>query len=149
MSRPPLCWRCFGIGRHARLNAFDDIETITCLTCNGCGRCALPERVYIAGPMTGYADLNFPAFNAKAAKLRALGYVVINPAEINDENPADALTMTSEELAAHWQKCMRADITALLTCDRIVMLDGWTRSRGATLEHHVAKALGMPVSEAG
>lgn len=116
-----------------------------CEACEGTGRAPV---VYIAGPMTGYPELNFPAFHARAVELRALGYVVINPAEINDEDPADALTMTPEELAAHWQKCMRADLTALLTCDSVVMLDGWTRSRGATLEHHVAKALGMPISEA-
>ena len=38
-------------------------------------------RVYIAGPMTGLPDFNYPAFNAAAAKLRALGLEVLNPAE--------------------------------------------------------------------
>lgn len=110
-----------------------------------------PLRIYIAGPMSGIPDLNFPAFHAKAAELRAAGYVAINPAEINggaDEQIATA-AMSPEELAAHWQKCMRKDITALCTCDGIAMLDGWTKSRGATLEHHVAKALGLLVIEAG
>lgn len=108
-------------------------------------------RLYLAGPMTGYKDLNFPAFHAKAAELRAAGYVVINPAEINggaDELAACA-SMTPAELAAHWYKCMRKDIAAVCTCDGIVMLDGWTRSKGATLEHHVAKALGLHVLEVG
>ncbi len=107
-------------------------------------------RLYIAGPMTGVKDLNFPAFHARAAELRAAGYVVINPAEINggaDELVACA-EMTPEELQAHWQKCMRKDITELCTCDGIAMLDGWTRSKGATLEHHVARALGLMVIEA-
>lgn len=107
-------------------------------------------KTYIAGPMTGYASLNFPAFHAKAAEQRAAGYEVINPAEINggaDELVACAV-MTKDEQAAHWQKCMRNDIAQLLTCGRIVMLDGWTKSRGATLEHHVATVLGFEVVEA-
>lgn len=106
-------------------------------------------RTYIAGPMTGYVDLNFPAFHAKAKEQRALGYEVINPAEINggaDELVACAV-MSKEELQVHWQKCMRNDIAGLLTCERIVMLDGWENSRGATLEHHIAKSLGFEVLE--
>lgn len=109
-----------------------------------------PLRLYVAGPMTGYPDLNFPAFHVKAAELRAAGHVVINPAEINggaDELVACA-NMTPAELQAHWLACMRKDITALCTCDGIAMLDGWTRSKGATLEHHVAKSLGLLVIEA-
>ena len=38
-----------------------------------------PLHVYLAGPMTGIAEFNFPAFDAAAAKLRDLGYVVFNP----------------------------------------------------------------------
>lgn len=40
-------------------------------------------KLYIAGPMTGLPDLDFPAFHEAAAKLRAQGHEVINPAEIN------------------------------------------------------------------
>lgn len=43
--------------------------------------CSRINRVYLAGPMTGIEDFNFPAFNDMAAKLRARGYVVENPAE--------------------------------------------------------------------
>src|SRR5471030_1062685 len=107
-------------------------------------------RTYIAGAMTGHVDLNFPAFHAAAAEQRAAGYEVINPAEINggaDELVACA-QMDAAQMAAHWQGCMRKDIAALMTCDRIYMLAGWQSSRGATLEHHVAAALGLEVVEA-
>lgn len=90
-------------------------------------------RLYIAGPMTGLPDLNFPAFHAEAKRLRALGHDVINPAEINTDPNAD------------WHDCMRADIAALVTCDAIQLLPGWRRSRGATLEHDIAVRLGMNV----
>lgn len=107
------------------------------------------KRTYIAGPMTGIADLNFPAFHAAAAVQRAAGHDVINPAEINGgaNELIECANMDPTQLAMHWQTCMRKDITALMTCDRVVMLDGWTKSRGATLEHHIARALGMEVCE--
>jgi len=108
---------------------------------------AMYKRTYIAGPMSGIENLNFPAFHQAAAEQRALGHEVINPAEIN--GGADELvacgTMTADELAAHWVECMRQDISVLMTCSRVVMLPGWNRSRGATLEHHVASALGFEV----
>ncbi|MBF3131496.1 DUF4406 domain-containing protein, partial [Pseudomonas aeruginosa] len=39
------------------------------------------QRIYLAGPMTGLPEHNFPAFHAEAARLRSLGYQVENPAE--------------------------------------------------------------------
>ncbi|MFM0135073.1 DUF4406 domain-containing protein [Caballeronia grimmiae] len=93
-------------------------------------------KLYIAGPMSGYPELNFPAFHAEAARLRQLGYEVINPAEIN----ADP--------AAGWLECMRADIRELVTCDGIALLPGWEKSRGATVEHTLARGLGLSVYQA-
>lgn len=95
---------------------------------------AAARRVYIAGPMTGYVDLNFPAFHAEAAALRCAGLEVINPAEINVDP------------SAGWSACMRADIAQLVTCDRIQLLPGWSTSRGASLEYHIGRALGLLVT---
>lgn len=91
----------------------------------------MTQRVYVAGPMTGIPELNFPAFHRAAASLRASGYTVINPAEINPDPDAK------------WEQCMREDIAQLVTCDAIALLPGWQKSRGATLEQHIAKQLGM------
>jgi len=79
-------------------------------------------KLYIAGPMTGIKDLNFPAFHAIAATLRAAGHEVENPAEINPDPTAE------------WTDCMFADLKALSTCDGIVMLEGWQQSPGAQIE---------------
>jgi len=91
------------------------------------------KRIYIAGPMSGLPDLNFPAFHREAANYRSQGVDVVNPAEINAEDQTC------------WKSCMRADIRELVTCDSIAMLPGWEKSRGASLEHHIAKQLEMTV----
>lgn len=88
-------------------------------------------RVYIAGPMTGIEFLNFPAFHAAAATLRELGHTVVNPAELNPDPETS------------WLDCMRVDIAQLVTCDAVAMLDGWSGSRGATIEWNLACDLGL------
>lgn len=93
-------------------------------------------KIYVAGPMTGHPHLNFPTFHAEAARLRALGYEVINPAELN----ADP--------SAGWLECMRNDIKHLVDCDAIAMLEGWQTSRGASLEYTIALTLGHAVFRA-
>lgn len=91
------------------------------------------KRIYIAGPMSGLPGLNFDAFHAEAKRLRALGFDVVNPAEINADT------------TAQWADCMRADIRELMTCDAIQLLPGWENSRGATLERHIGQSLGMEI----
>jgi len=93
-------------------------------------------RIYIAGPMTGIPEHNYPAFATAAAHLRALGHDAVSPAEINDGLEAEG-----------WAACMRRDLAQLATCDAIWMLPGHERSRGATLELTIARALGMLVFE--
>ena len=89
-------------------------------------------RIYVSGRMTGLPDLNFPAFNAEAARLRALGYEVVNPAEMNPSEPC-------------WKACMRKDIAALMQCDWIAMLPDWQLSRGATEEYRLSELVGIEV----
>lgn len=91
------------------------------------------KRIYLSGPMSGHPDHNFPAFNEQAAKLRAAGYEVINPAELNPDT-----SMT-------WEECLRVDIRWLCECDAIALMPGWERSKGANLELHIAHRLGLEV----
>jgi len=87
-------------------------------------------RVYIAGPMTGLPEFNFPAFNAMAAVLRADGWHVENPAEHGHVDGAE------------WADYLRYDISRLSTCSAMMLLPGWSSSRGARLEVSIAKELG-------
>ena len=93
-------------------------------------------RIYLAGPMTGLPDFNYPAFNAEAARLRALGYQVENPAE-NTAPPC-----------GKWEQYMRTAIRQMLTCSMVALLPGWDQSRGATLECSLALELGLQVTPA-
>ena len=89
-------------------------------------------RVYLSGPMAGLPDHNFPAFHATAAELRAAGYDVVNPAELDNAGKT-------------WEGCLRTDLREMCTCDAIALMPGWEGSKGANLELHVAHRLGMQV----
>lgn len=91
------------------------------------------NRVYIAGPMTGLPELNFPAFERAAARLRASGYEVVSPHEVCPDKGIE------------WSAALRRDIPELCTCNAVALLPGWERSRGAKLEKFIAEALGMRV----
>jgi hypothetical protein len=92
-------------------------------------------RLYLAGPMTGLPEFNYPAFHAEAARLRALGFEVVSPAEINPEGGT-------------WHECMRRDVAMMVTCDQIATLPGWTNSPGAQLEVYIGQRLGIDASHA-
>ena len=86
---------------------------------------------YLAGPMTGIKDYNYPQFNQAAQWLRAQGHNVINPDELHKDTHQP------------WAHYMRADIKALANCNTIAMLPGWVDSKGARLEQHIATLLEM------
>ncbi len=93
----------------------------------------MKRTIYVAGPMTGLPDFNYPAFNAAAATLRAQGHTVLNPAE----NPVPA--------CGTWQGYMRMALAQLVQCECIVLLPGWADSKGALIERKLAQVLGMDV----
>lgn len=88
------------------------------------------QIVYISGPISGRPNLNRPAFDQAAKVLAAAGYQVVNPFDVCP-NPAS------------WEEAMRADVKALMDCDRILMLPGWEESRGAVIEAWIAAKLGI------
>lgn len=92
------------------------------------------ERVYLAGPMTGIPEFNYPAFNRVASRLRADGLHVENPAENPDPD------------CGTWAGYMRKALAQLVTCDRIHLMPGWQHSRGAGCEKQVAEWLGLTIS---
>lgn len=94
----------------------------------------MTETIYIAGPMTGYPEWNYPAFTEAAAALRALGHDVVSPHELHDD-----------DMTRPFDWYLRRDLKALCDCTAIALLDGWVKSRGANLEYGVAQALDFTI----
>lgn len=90
--------------------------------------------LYIAGPMTGLPELNFPAFFEAEQELKTAGFAVLNP--------ADRAGRTS---GMRWSWYLRRGVQDVCDADGVAVLDGWEKSRGACLEIHVARGLSMPV----
>jgi hypothetical protein len=90
-------------------------------------------KVYISGPMTGLPGFNFPAFNTAARRLASQGHKTVNPA---NKGIVDGW---------EWSDYLRHDVRLLTECDAIYLLHGWRDSRGARLEEHIARELGMQI----
>ena len=108
-------------------------------------------KIYLAGPMRGYENFNFPAFDFAAAKLRQDGHEVFSPAERDRliHGPKLENNKTGDEVEA--EKTVGFSLRdALATdtdwiarnADAIALLPGWEKSSGAQAELALAKALG-------
>jgi len=92
---------------------------------------------YLSGPMAGYADHNFPAFEAAMTELRDAGLSILSPHKVEHPN----LSGKPEE----WAEYLRNDLKEMLSfCQGIILLRGWPQSRGARLELSIAQALDWP-----
>ena len=97
------------------------------------------KSFFISGPMTDVEFNNAPEFARVHAFLKEQG-----AGRIFD--PAHAWLGEQGQEKSH-EHYVRACLFRLLNerWDHVVMLDGWERSGGATLEHDVAVACGMSV----
>lgn len=108
-------------------------------------------KLYLAGPMRGIPEFNFPAFFAAAEKLRSEGHFVFNPAERDKDKHGDFEkgNATGDEVAAaqkgfSLREALAADMVFIATlAEGIALLPGWSRSKGARAELALADALGL------
>jgi hypothetical protein len=110
-------------------------------------------KIYIAGPMRGCKNFNFPAFAAVAAKLRAEGHEVFSPAERDNEDHGtdiskDNLTgdeaLATEQHGFNLREALADNMRWIaLKAEAIVLLPGWEGSKGAAAERALARALGL------
>jgi len=104
-------------------------------------------KIYIAGPMSGYKDWNFPAFFEAEEKLKELGYETLNPATNDGASLEVAIqnAISARDSGATWASYMRRDLHSLCLSDAVCVLPNWQSSKGASLEVQVAEALGIPL----
>lgn len=105
------------------------------------------SSIYIAGPMSGLPEFNFPAFKNAAYVLRCKGWEVHNPAEKDGEAVegtqayADGDHIAVQEQGFNFRDAYLWDVQKVIECDAIYMLRGWENSPGARGEHAVAVAM--------
>ena len=104
-------------------------------------------KIYIAGPMSGYPEFNFPAFYAAETALRSIGFEPINPANKDAEQDPDPEAYATgdhvlvQEKGFDFKAAYLWDVTQVIEGDGIYMLSGWQFSPGAVGEHAVAVAM--------
>lgn len=113
-------------------------------------------KIYVAGPMRGIPEFNFPAFNAATAALRKEGHEVFNPAERDIERHkgvdiSKGNANGDEQVAAaqhgfSLREALRDDCVWICeSADCIALLPGWENSKGAVAERALGIALGLEV----
>ena len=106
------------------------------------------KTIYVAGPMTGKPEFNFPAFFAVEARLQADGWHVFNPAR-NDLEHGVCVTGTTGDPKEipnfSLREALKWDMQRICEADAIFMLKGWEHSSGARAEHTLAGALRLTV----
>ncbi|MDR6868736.1 hypothetical protein J2Y69_003360 [Microbacterium resistens] len=99
--------------------------------------------LYVSGPMTGIKDWNYPAFTDAAAELRAWGFNVISPHELDQDAGVDPNT---EWTGAMRREAIARDVEAVAKlADGVAVLDGWPESSGARAEVAVATSISLPI----
>lgn len=108
-------------------------------------------KVYIAGPMRGMPEFNFPAFHKAAQQLRNAGYCVFSPAEFDVLFAQEPLGVNGSSTTPPIHDFIRRDCHVIINelkptnGDGLVMLPGWENSRGAYAERALAVWCGLRI----
>lgn len=100
----------------------------------------MPEmKYYLAGKMTGLEEYGYQMFERAATELRSRGLEIVSPHELHPHETRATRSMGPYKLYAI------AGITALLKCDAIILMEGWSTSKGARKELDFAINLGQKI----
>ena len=102
-------------------------------------------KVYIAGPMRGIKDLNFPAFDEARDKLADMGYIVFSPADLDRAAGVHHTAVESDLTAKQLRDIISRDVAAVLNANIVVVLPGFEESTGTAAELSVARWAKKPI----
>ena len=112
----------------------------------------MSRTIYIAGPMRGIHEFNFPAFDSAAEEWASRGWEVVNPAQMDRDLGFDEKALPPDfdwwdlgQIGFDICDAVIRDAKAICDCDAIYMLPGWEASRGANAEKAIAEWLGIQV----
>ena len=91
-------------------------------------------RIYISGQITGL----------KVAKAVAMFEIAEHDLARRGHKPVNPMTLTHDHDQS-WEQFMLVDIAALFKCDAIYMLSNWSESKGAKIEHDIARHCGKKI----
>jgi hypothetical protein len=107
---------------------------------------------YLAGPMRGIPEFNFPAFKEAAYVLRKHKIHVVSPAEKDEQEGFDWSGTTGSQADLDAQSFNIAvtlaqdiELVAAPLCQGVICLEGWENSSGARAETAFAWAIGKKV----
>ena len=108
-------------------------------------------KYYLAGPMTGYPQFNFPMFKSVTAGLRKIGYEIVSPLETDEPEMQEIAWKSTDgahdaQFTETWGEVLAKDVILIADeIEGIILLPKWNKSKGARLEVFVALMCGHPV----
>ena len=90
-------------------------------------------KFYISGKISGTEKVARRQFEEAKTILVACGHKAVNPFDNG---------LTEDDT---WERHLAVDILELMRCDALVQLPTWEDSRGARLEHEIARECNMPI----
>ncbi len=105
-------------------------------------------KLFLVGPKYDRPNSNFPEFNRKVKFWRGLGHTVISPAELDVEEGAHPTMGWTKKLPATLvADFFRRDVKTLMTCDAIILMDGWKEDDHSTMLADIAEFCEMGAFE--
>jgi len=107
----------------------------------------MADKIYIAGPMRGYPQFNFPAFDEAYHSLVEQGFIPISPADL-DRVHEGWIDFPPEDVSPNLEmakRCIGRDVAAIMECQAIYLMKGWENSSGAKVELALAAFLGLGI----
>lgn len=121
------------------LTSVSDLNKVALsLSCQDGCQFDFERRYYLAGPMSGYPEYNYPEFEAACKLLRR------NKIEI--KSPHEIVYPESRVLGdLPYSEYIDGGMKLLAQCNGLILLPGWAQSTGSMLELSEAATWGLPV----